>query len=63
MPRPGVGLLKAEAGVGKWSCQIVMMVCLPTREADLESGLSIRRVLCWLEIAWLVPCLSQLYRL
>lgn len=63
MPRPGVGFLKAEAGVGKWSYQIVIMVCLSTREAHLELGLSIRRVLCWLEIAWLVPCLSQLYEL
>lgn len=41
--------------MGKWSRQIVV-ACLPAEGADLEAGLSIRTVLCWVEMAWPVPC-------
>lgn len=45
----------------KWSCQVVMVPCLPGQGTDVESRLSIRGVPYWAEIAWPVPGLSQLW--
>lgn len=35
------------------------MACLPAEGADVESGLSVSTVPCWVKMAWPVPCLSQ----